>query len=115
MRRSFFRHTCSGGVVMDRRSFLQYSSVAGALCAAGLPVRAETVSSGWRTFELITEVHIPQTADGVRIWVPVPYSNDTPYQRAVQTRWDISGGGQAQMLPASQAGVEMVEIGRAHV
>ena len=73
---------------MDRRHFLQLS---GALCAAttALPqvLRAQQapVSAGWRAFELTTDISVKDPGAHTRIWVPVPYATDTPYQRGAQS------------------------------
>ena len=86
---------------MDRRHFLQLS---GALCAAttALPqvLRAQQapVSAGWRAFELTTDISVKDPGAHTRIWVPVPYATDTPYQRGAQSTWQVSGGGTAQLL-----------------
>jgi len=82
---------------MDRRNFLHFSSTAGVLYAsglAGLPALASAapVTAGWRRFELTTEVTVSAPGDPTRIWIPVPYAQGTPYQRHVQTRFQIEGG-----------------------
>lgn len=101
---------------MDRRNFLRLSSAAGALCASGLgltPARraeAAPVTSGWRSFELVTEIQIRDPGAQTRVWVPVPYSQDTEYQRGVQTTWKIDGNGTAQLARAPGSGVQMLAV-----
>jgi transglutaminase-like putative cysteine protease len=80
---------------MNRRSFLRAN---GSVCAGwavtrALPVLAETRSaSGWRTFEVVTSVEL-QKPDGVsHIWLPAPLIRDTPYQKAISSRFSADGG-----------------------
>jgi transglutaminase-like putative cysteine protease len=98
---------------MDRRNFLRLSTTAGAFYAsglAGLPAvaAAQPVTSGWRTFELTTEIQVLDPSAHTRIWAPVPYAHDTPYQRGVQTTWQIGGDGNAQLRQAAGYDVQML-------
>lgn len=99
---------------MDRRNFLRLSSTAGALYAAsgiaGLPARAATthIDSGWRTFELTTEINVADSGAHARIWVPIPDVHNTTYQRAANTTWQVGGGGSAQLMHAPGSGVQML-------
>lgn len=98
---------------MDRRHFLRLS---GALCAAttALPqaLRAQQapVSAGWRGFELTTDISVKEPGAHTRIWIPVPYAIDTPYQRGAQSTWQVSGGGTAQLMRAPGYDVQMLAV-----
>lgn len=98
---------------MNRRNFLRLSSTVGALYAsgiAGLPARAATmpVDSGWRTFELTTEINVADPGAHTRIWIPVPSAHNTSYQRAANTTWQVGGGGNAQLMQAPGSEVQML-------
>ena len=43
-----------------------------------------------------------------RLWIPVPDSADTDYQRGAQTIWRIEGGGTASLAQAPGYGVRML-------
>ncbi len=98
---------------MDRRTFLRLSSSAGVVYAsgfAGMPARAAAppVTSGWRSFELTAEIQVLDPGAHTRIWVPVPYAQDTPYQRAAPTTWQTGGDGSAQLTQAAGYDVQML-------
>lgn len=79
---------------MDRRHFLQSS---GAVCA-GLALTkpasllADTLSTGWRTFEVTTRVEVLKTAGVTHIWLPAALIRDTPYQRTLSNQFAAEGG-----------------------
>ncbi|MFE0840324.1 transglutaminase-like domain-containing protein [Achromobacter insolitus] len=98
---------------MDRRHFLR---VSGALCAASatLPRVAGAglapISTGWRAFELTTDITVQDPGAHARIWIPVPYAVDTAYQRGAQSAWQVSGGGTAQLAQTPGYGVQMLAV-----
>jgi transglutaminase-like putative cysteine protease len=70
---------------MDRRAFLK-SSIA-ASSAASLPWGGVLASSGWRSFEVVTRIEL-QLPEGVsRVWLPLPLSLDTDWQRSLGNSW----------------------------
>lgn len=79
---------------MNRRSFLQSG---GAVCA-GLAITkstslfAETSSSGWRTFEVVTRVEVLKPNGATHIWLPAALSRETPYQKTLLNRYSAEGG-----------------------
>jgi len=100
---------------MDRRNFLRLSATAGALYGAGLAglprgAQAAPVTSGWRGFELTTEIQVLDPGASTRIWVPLPYAQDTAYQRAVRTGWKVGGGGSAELVQPPGSGVQMLAV-----
>ena len=92
---------------MDRRDFLRITGASGA-CAAGATLagsalaqeRTATVSADWRAFELTADISIEDPGAQARLWIPVPDSADTDYQRGAQTIWRIEGGGTASLAQA---------------
>lgn len=101
---------------MDRRDFLRITGASGALCAAGATLagsalaqeRTATVSADWRAFELTADISIEDPGAQARLWIPMPDSADTDYQRGAQTVWRIEGGGTASLAQAPGYGVRML-------
>lgn len=99
------------GIIMDRRAFLRLGAAlpvsvgaAGILPAhaatppsassGALPgVRAGDVqsASGWRVYEMTTEVTLPPSAAPARIWLPVTAQQVGDYQRTLATEWNAPG------------------------
>jgi transglutaminase-like putative cysteine protease len=53
---------------------------------------AETDTAGkWRVFEVTTQVDILKPAGVTRAWVPVPLTEDTPYQKGQGNTWQADG------------------------
>ena len=85
-------------------------------CAAGATLagsalaqeRTATVSADWRAFELTADISIEDPGAQARLWIPVPDSADTDYQRGAQTIWRIEGGGTASLAQAPGYGVRML-------
>jgi transglutaminase-like putative cysteine protease len=80
---------------MNRRDFLRSASIV----SAGLvfPGKArlfaeETMPSGWRTFEVTTHVEVLNPSGSTRIWVPVPLTSVTPFQRRLANKFTAEGG-----------------------
>ncbi|OGA59841.1 MAG: transglutaminase [Betaproteobacteria bacterium RIFCSPLOWO2_12_FULL_67_28] len=71
---------------MDRRAFLKMSAVAAA--AGSLPWRDAVASVGdWRSYEITTKVTILKPRGGARAWIPLPMTDDTPWQTALGNSW----------------------------
>ena len=81
---------------MNRRDFIQSS--AALLGAAALPesfARAAAISTDnetWRVFELTTRVEVLFPAGVTRVWLPVPLTSDTPWQKSLGNTWDAGNG-----------------------
>jgi len=79
---------------MNRRHFLQSS---GAVCA-GLALTkstslfADTLASGWRTFEVTTRVEVLKPNGATHIWLPAALIVNTPYQRTMSNKFVADGG-----------------------
>ena len=70
---------------MHRRAFLKASCALPTMAVmATLPrfTRAETDTAGkWRVFEVTTQVEILKPVGVTRVWLPIPLTEDTPYQK----------------------------------
>jgi hypothetical protein len=79
---------------MDRRTFLK-SGVAlpTAGLVTGLPsLTFANAGESWRIFEVTTSVDILKPAGTTRIWLPVPLTMDTDYQKSLGNAWSAEGG-----------------------
>jgi transglutaminase-like putative cysteine protease len=79
---------------MDRRAFLKSSALVPAATAlAGLPGLAGANTPGqWRVFEVTTTAEILKPAGVTQVWLPVPLTSDTPYQKSLGNNWSADGG-----------------------
>ena len=99
---------------MKRRDFLLHLS--SALPAAlwlrsGSAWSAEATSgSGWRRFEVKTEVEIADPAGATRLWLPLPLGSTNDYQRRLDVRWEAPGArARRMMLPGYDVEILAVE------
>ena len=83
---------------MDRRLFIKAGALLPAAAAvSGLPgmVSANTVKTTaagtWRTYEVTTQVDVLKPAGVTRVWLPVPLTVDTEYQKAQGNTWSAEG------------------------
>jgi transglutaminase-like putative cysteine protease len=53
---------------------------------------AASVPGQWRVFEATTTVEILKPAGVTRIWLPVPLTADTSYQKSLGNSWNAEGG-----------------------
>lgn len=81
---------------MDRRNFLKTgAALPTAVAISGLPRLAfANVAGGdnWRVFEATTQVEILKQAGSTRVWLPVPLTADTDYQKSLGNTWTAEGG-----------------------
>jgi transglutaminase-like putative cysteine protease len=81
---------------MDRRTFLKTgAALPTAAAVVGLPrlAVANTASGGnWRVFEVNTQVEVLKPAGTTRVWLPVPLTADTDYQKSLGNSWSADGG-----------------------
>jgi transglutaminase-like putative cysteine protease len=85
---------------MNRRDFLRSASIVSAGLAFPETARLfaeETLSRGWRTFEVTTHVEILKPLGATRIWLPVPLTSKTPFQRTLTNKF-TAGGGTAKLV-----------------
>lgn len=79
---------------MDRRAFLKSSAALSAATAAwSLPrIAFADTASKWRTFEVTTSVEVLKPRGATRVWLPVPLTADTDYQKTLGNSWTAEGG-----------------------
>ena len=79
---------------MDRREFLKTGAAAPTAAAlATLPGWALAVaSSQWRVYEVTYQVEVLKPAGSTRVWLPVPLTVDTDYQKGLGNTWSAEGG-----------------------
>lgn len=81
---------------MDRRQFIKITAMLPAAAAvSGLPrfaSAAMAAASDWRVFEITTQVEVLKPAGATRIWLPVPLTRDTDYQKNLGNLWTAKGG-----------------------
>lgn len=96
---------------MDRREFIKTTvALPAAAAAAGLPRIATSATPGpWRVFEVTTTAEVLIPAGVTRVWLPVPLTADTPYQKSLGNTWSAEGGS----ISYSQNGKYSIGIVRA--
>jgi transglutaminase-like putative cysteine protease len=77
---------------MDRRAFVMAGlgvSLGGALPGLVRPVRATAGSepARWRVFEVTTRAEIVNAAGPTKVWLPLPLTADTDYQKNLGLTW----------------------------
>jgi transglutaminase-like putative cysteine protease len=80
---------------MNRRDFLRSASILSGGLVFPETVRLfaeETLVSGWRTFEVTTNVEVLKPVGATAIWVPVPLTSVTPFQRTLANKFTAEGG-----------------------
>ncbi len=79
---------------MDRRAFLKSGAMVPAAAAlSALPRTAAASTPGpWRVFEVTTTAEILKPAGVTRVWLPVPLTADTSYQKSLGNSWSAEGG-----------------------
>ncbi|MEY2633994.1 MAG: hypothetical protein RIR00_2648 [Pseudomonadota bacterium] len=51
------------------------------------PVKAPEAPTQWRSYEIQTTITLPKTPGRSRLWLPLPLSQDTLYQRTLSHSW----------------------------
>jgi transglutaminase-like putative cysteine protease len=79
---------------MNRRTFLKSgAALPTAAMVTGLPSLASAnTGESWRIFEVTTEVEILKPTGTTKIWLPVPLTIDTDYQKGLGNAWSAEGG-----------------------
>jgi len=99
---------------MQRRDFIK----AVGFTSAGLMVpevfsqsnAQSSTSPGWRVFEVTTKVNVLKPLGVTRVWLPMPLTVDTPYQKNLGSTWKAEGGSALVVVqPEYQASVLAAE------
>lgn len=76
---------------MERRTFLKQGlTVSAGLALGGFPSLVRTAGANearWRTFEVTTKVEVAEPVGAVRVWLPVPLTQNTDYFKREPDRW----------------------------
>lgn len=96
---------------MNRRDFLHSAGwVAGSLAFPG-PERLLAANSEWRTFEVTTRVEVLQPSGTTRVWLPVPLTKNTPFQKTLANIVHCeSGSAKTVVNKADALGIVVVEF-----
>src|SRR4051794_19836646 len=94
---------------MNRREFLHQTAVvsAGLALPFELRLRGMVADDEWRTFEVRSDIEILKASGVTRIWLPVPGTGATPYQKRASTTFD-AGQGRAKLVTDPKTGAMMV-------
>lgn len=81
---------------MDRRQFIKAGTLLPAAAAVsgwpGFAAAKTTADSPWRMYEVTTQVEVLKPAGVTRVWLPVPLTVDTDYQKDHGSSWSAEGG-----------------------
>ncbi len=99
---------------MRRREFLYLSAVVPAAALAAWPRRLKAVEPqllpGWRTFEIVTSVEVAASSGHTQLWLPLPASVSSEYQRLLSTDWDAQGASHAELAVVPGYDVQLLHV-----
>ena len=103
---------------MDRRNFLLgLSSVLPAAAAIGTSSQWRNAAAAeatnpapWRKFQITTRVQIANPAGRTCLWLPLPWSQRTQYQRALGPQWDAAGATRAEVITLARYDVALLRV-----
>jgi transglutaminase-like putative cysteine protease len=87
---------------MDRRTFVKATGA-----AAVLPWQAAFAAADWRGYEVTTRVEILKPQGVTRVWLPLPISDDTAWQRNRGSEW-TGNAARAQVVADGKYGATML-------
>ena len=80
---------------MHRRAFLKASCALSTMAMISALPRLTRAAPGmaekWRGFEVTTQVDILKPAGVTRVWLPMPLTEETPYQKVLGNTWQADG------------------------
>lgn len=97
------------GAIVKRRDFLQNAAaaVAGFALSTAVSAGAEEVTA-WRTFEVTTRVEVLNPAGTTRVWMPVPFAQNTPFQKTIRNSLHCEGGSARRIRDGGTGGLELI-------
>lgn len=100
---------------MRRREFLlNLSAVVPGAALAAWPYRARavelTVPPGWRVFEIVTSVQVSAPSGATQVWLPLPLSTPSDYQRLLSTSWDAPDSRQSELAVVPGYDVRLLHV-----
>jgi transglutaminase-like putative cysteine protease len=90
---------------MDRRAFLKTGIAASA--AVSLPWRSVLAAGEWRRYEVLTQVELAFPKGVSRVWLPLPMTDDTPWQHSLGSSWS-GNATRAQVMSDGKYGASML-------
>lgn len=101
---------------MKRRDFLLSSTRVAAASALGmgphalLAAEADPTAPPWRQFKITTTVQIARPVGRTVLWLPLPWSRPTSYQRVLKTRHHVGPGARVDFLTTATYDVAMMRV-----
>jgi transglutaminase-like putative cysteine protease len=80
---------------MNRRDFLRSAGIASATLAFSNKEELfakDSVSEGWRTFDVTTRVEVLKPSGATRVWLPAALIRKTPFQETLSNKFRAEGG-----------------------
>jgi transglutaminase-like putative cysteine protease len=107
-----------GDQMTNRRDFLMgFSTLLPAAAAVAVGARGshawgaeEPSLRDWRHFQLTSTVQIAEPAGPTRLWLPLPWSRRTTYQRVLNTRWEAPGATRAELATSPSYDVALLRV-----
>ncbi len=95
---------------MRRREFLLLSAAVPVAAVAEFPNSEAPLPPEWRTFELVTSVEVASPSGRTQLWLPVPMSAASNYQRLLSTDYDAPGAVRAQLVMVPGYDVQLLNV-----
>ena len=96
---------------MRRRDFLLRCSATATSTLVAWPfARAAPPLPAWRTFEITTAVEVAAPSGRTRLWLPLPLSAPSDYQRVLESRWDAPGAADAAVTAVPGYDVQLLRV-----
>lgn len=95
---------------MRRREFLMLSAAVPVAAVAGFPNGEAPLPPDWRTFELVTSVEVASPLGRTQLWLPVPMSASSNYQRLISADYDAPGAVRAQLVMVPGYDVQLLNV-----
>jgi transglutaminase-like putative cysteine protease len=77
---------------------------------AGFPNGEAPLPPDWRTFELVTSVEVASPLGRTQLWLPVPMSASSNYQRLISADYDAPGAVRAQLVMVPGYDVQLLNV-----
>ena len=100
---------------MRRREFLlSLSAVVPGAALVAWPHHSQgaepAASSIWRVFEIVTTVEVAVPSGPTQVWLPLPLSVTSDYQRPLGTHWDAPGSTRAELAAPPGYDVRLLHV-----
>jgi transglutaminase-like putative cysteine protease len=95
---------------MRRREFLMLSAAVPVAAVAAFSNGEAPLPPDWRTFELVTSVEVASPLGRTQLWLPVPMSASSNYQRFITTNYDAPGAVRAQIVMVPGYDVQLLNV-----